>query len=46
MEGGEYEVTGQGGLDGDLRGFEVTNLTDENDVWILAEEGAQGSGKV
>ncbi len=34
-------MTGERGLDGDLRGLEVTDLTDHDDVWILTKERAQ-----
>src|SRR5690606_3155398 len=39
--GGEHEVAGEGGLGGDLGGLEVANLADEDDVGVLAEQGAQ-----
>ena len=29
------------GLDGDLRGLEVANLADHDDVGVLAQDGAQ-----
>ena len=46
MQGREYEVTGECGFDGDLRRFKVANLTDQNDVGILAQEGAKSGGEV
>ena len=41
MKGRENEVSRQGGLDGDLGGFEVADLADQDDVGILAQEGPQ-----
>ena len=44
MQGGEHEVTGERGLNGDLRGFhEIARFTDHDAVGILTEEGAQGA---
>ena len=45
VEGGEDEVTGEGGADADLGGFEVAGLADEDDVGVLAEEGTEGGGE-
>src|SRR5207253_5556013 len=45
VEGGEDEVTGEGGADADLGGFEVAGFADEDDVGVLAEEGAEGGGE-
>ncbi len=42
VEGGEHEVTGQRRLDGDLGCLVVTDLTDENDVRVRAQDRAQG----
>ena len=33
-------------LDRDLRGLEVANLADHDDVGVLTQEGAQGRGEV
>src|SRR4030095_6356173 len=41
VEGGEHQVTGESGANANLRRLEVTRLTHEDDVGILAEEGAQ-----
>src|SRR5687767_7420910 len=43
---GQHKVTRERGLDGDLCGLEVTDLTDEDDVRILTKERAKGGGKV
>ena len=40
------KVAGERGLDRDLRGLEVANLADHDDVRILAQESAQGGGEV
>ncbi len=46
MERGEDEVPGQGGLDGDLGGFEIADLPDHDDIGVLPEERSQGGGEV
>src|SRR5688500_16205535 len=46
MQRRKNKVTRQGGLDRDLRGLEVADLTDEDDVRILTQERAKSSGKV
>ena len=46
VQSAEHKVSGEGGLDGDFGGFKIADFADENDVGILAEEGAQGGGKV
>ena len=45
VQRGEHQVTRQRGLHGDLRGLEVADFTDHDDVRILAQDGAQGLGK-
>ena len=45
VQGGEHQVAGQRGLDGDLRGLQVADLADHDDVRVLAQEGAQGAGE-
>ena len=45
VEGGENEVTGHGGTDGDFAGFEVTNFADHDDIGILAKDGAEAVGE-
>ncbi|MCY1176656.1 hypothetical protein D9M73_169370 [compost metagenome] len=39
-------MTGLGGLDGDLGGFQVADLANHDHVRVLAQEGAQGLGEV
>ena len=46
VQGREHHVAGERGLDGDLRGLEVANLTDHDDVGVLTQEGAQRRGEV
>ena len=46
MQRREHEVAGQGRLDRDLGGLEVSDLTDHDDVRILPQEGAQGGREV
>ena len=38
-------MTGQRGLNRNLGGFVITNLTDHNDVRVLAHDGTQPRGK-
>lgn len=45
VETGENEVTGEGGLDGDLSGVQVACFADHDPVGILTEEGAQDASK-
>ena len=45
MQGGEHDVTGQRGLDRDLRGLEVTDLTDQDLVGVLTQDRAQTVGE-
>src|SRR6266403_1749284 len=42
----EHQVSRERGLDSDFRRFKVANLADQNDVGILAQEGAERGGKV
>src|SRR5215216_6359333 len=46
MEGGEYEVTGERGFNGDFSRFEIANFTDQNNVWILAQKRTESGGEV
>src|SRR5690606_13836254 len=41
VQGGEHQVAGERRLDRDLRGLEVSNLADHDDVGVLAKERAQ-----
>ncbi len=43
---GQDQVAGESGLDGDFGGFKVSNFTDQNDVGVLAKEGAQRGREV
>ncbi len=45
VQGGKHEVSGQGRLDGNLGGLKVADLTDEDAVRVLAQEGAEDAGK-
>jgi hypothetical protein len=45
VQGGEHQVTGEGGVDGDGCGLEVPNLTDHDDVGCLTQDGAEGGAK-
>src|SRR5262249_35017566 len=38
---GEHQVAGEGGLDGNFRGFEVADLAHQNDVGVLPQKRAQ-----
>jgi len=45
VEGAEDKVAGEGGVDGDLGGFQIADFTDHDDVGGLAQHGAQGGGE-
>jgi hypothetical protein len=45
VDGGEDEMAGEGGVDGDLRGFLVTDFADEDLVGVMAEDGTQAAGE-
>ena len=45
VDGGEDEVAGEGGVDGDLRGFGVADFADEDLVGVVAEDGAEAAGE-
>ena len=45
MQGGEHEVTREGGLHGDAGGLDVTDLADEDDVGVLAQDRLQSGGE-
>ena len=45
VEGGEHQVTGERGVDGDVGGFRIADFPDHDDVRGLAEHGAQGGGE-
>ena len=46
VQGGQNQVAGEGGFDGNFGGFKVADFADQNDIWILPQEGAQGRGKI
>ncbi len=46
MQRGKHQVAGEGGLDGDFRGFKVADFADQDDVGILPQESAQRGRKV
>src|SRR6266446_1980371 len=41
VKGAQDEVPGEGSLDGDLSGLQVTHFTDHDDVRVLAEKGTE-----
>ena len=42
VQGGENQVAGERGVDGDVGGLRIPDLTDHDDVGRLAQHGAQG----
>ena len=46
MQRREHQVAGLRGLDGNLRGLEVANFADHDDVRILAKECPERGGEV
>ena len=45
VQRGQNQMTGHGGLNGNLCGFKIANLTNHDDVRVLPEDGSQGFGK-
>src|ERR1700733_10699902 len=45
MDGGEDEVAGKGGIDGDLRGFLVADFANKDLVGVVAQDGTQTTGE-
>ena len=45
MQGRENHVAGLGGFNGDVGGFQVTNLTDHNNIRVLTQEGSECGSK-
>src|ERR1035437_3240098 len=43
VHGGEHQVAGEGGVDGDLRGFLIADFADHDLVGIVAQYGAQAA---
>ena len=46
VQRGEHQVAGERRLDRDFRGLEVADFADQDDVRVLAQEGAQRRGEV
>ena len=46
VQGGDDEVAGEGGADGDVGGFVIANLADDQHLRVLAEQVAGGFGEV
>ena len=46
VQGREHQVAGERGLDGDLAGLVVADLTDQDDVGVGAQDRAQAGGEV
>ena len=46
MEGGEHHVSGESCLDCDDRRFLVSNLSDQDNVRVGAEDGAESGSEV
>src|SRR5207253_4110873 len=45
VQGGEHQVSGEGGLDGDPGGFGVADFAQQHDVGVLTEQAAQRRGE-
>src|ERR1700733_4121104 len=45
VHGGENQVAGERGVDGDLRGFLVADFADHDLVRVVAQDGAQAAGE-
>ena len=45
VQGGEHEMAGFGGFQGQFDGFQVAHFADENDVRVFAQGAAQGRCK-
>src|SRR5271170_6109542 len=45
VHGGEDQVAGERGVDGDLRGFLVANFADHDFIGVVTQDGAQAAGK-
>ena len=46
MQGGQDQVTGHGGAQGHLRSFPITHFAHQNDIRVLAQDGAHTTGEV
>ena len=45
VEGGKYQVAGEGRIDRNARGLEIADLTNHDDVRSLTQDGAEGAGE-
>ncbi len=45
VDGGEHQVAGEGGVDGNLSGFLVADFADHDFVGVVAQDGPQAAGK-
>ena len=45
MEGGEYKVPCQRGLDGNFSGFQIPDFSNQDYIWVLPYDRAQSFGK-
>ena len=45
VDGGENQMPGQGGSDGNLCSLRISNFSHHDDIGRLTEEGSQGPGK-
>ena len=45
MQSRKHQVAGEGGFDGDFRGFEVTDFADQDDVGILTQKERSAAAK-
>ena len=46
MQRGQHQVSGKARLHRDLRGLQVADFADHDDVGVLAQDGAQGAREV
>src|SRR5690606_5335003 len=45
VEGAQHQVAGEGGAHGDVGGFAVADFADQDDVGVVAEDGAEDVGE-
>ena len=45
VERGKNQVPGLRGADGNFGGFKITNFTDQNDIGVMPQDGAQARGE-
>ena len=46
MQGGKYQVSGEGGVHGGFRSFQIADLPYEYGVRVLPHDGTQAIGKI